>query len=144
MKSFGIHAKPIRLISSALLLAFSSMAMPAMAYDTSQSTQAPTTKAQPASPATTSIAKPSCPCKCQRPYRRFTKAMEELKKEGLVSNEDIKKIYDALMKIPLETLDAAPDKDLAAADALYKDKVLTEEQYNKISTFLKQNTPQKP
>ena len=135
MKPFLFHSKRISIISSTLLLTLSSAIIPTMAHETNHIllTQAPTNNSE----------RPH-PHPHKRPFRRFTAALESLKQEGLVSSDDIKKIYDALMKIPPETLDSNTDRDLAAADALYKDKVLTEEQYNKICTFLKQNAPRRP
>lgn len=135
MKTFLFHTKRI-IISSALLLTLSSTIIPTMAHESNNLllTQAPNNN---------NSERPH-PCPHKRPFRRFTAAMESLRQEGLVSNDDIKKIYDALLKIPPETLDNNTDKDLAATDALYKDKVLTEEQYNKICTFLKQNAPRRP
>lgn len=131
MKIFSSHNKYLCIISCSLLVALSSTSIPLMANTSSNQVfdMASSTNSQ-------------CPCK--RPFRRFTAAMQLLKKEGLVSSTDIKNIYDALMKIPPETLEKVEDKDLSAAQALYNDKVLTEEQYKKISSFLKENPPRKP
>lgn len=143
MKKFFENSKPIRILSLSLLLAVSASTTPIMASEASKvplGTEAPSHMPPKDGEGPRGPHK-GCPCK--RPFRRFTDAMESLKKEGLVSANDIKTIYDALMKIPPETLEKAEDKDLSAAEALYKDKVLTEEQYKKISDFLKQNPSKK-
>lgn len=147
MKLFSRKTKVLSLICLSASLSLSALTMPIMASSLNQTesaTQAPKNSERPAPPKEgEKPQKPSHGCKCHRPFRRFTAAMDSLKQEKLVSVEDIKKIYDALMKISPETLDKTTDKDQSAADALYKDKVLTEEQYNKICAFLKANPSRK-
>lgn len=150
MKSFSRKAHVLSIICLGTSLSLSALTMPVMANSlnqVAQSTEVPQNAERPVPPKEGD--KPHAPhrngdCKCHRPFRRFTAAMDSLKQEQLISSGDIKKIYDALMKIPPETLDKATDKDQSVADALYKDKVLTEEQYNKICIFLKANPPRKP
>ena len=148
MKLFLRKARVLSLICLSTSLSLSALTVPVMANSLNQaeqSTKASQTTERPAPPKDGE--KPPMPhhkgCKCHRPFKRFTAAMDTLKKEQMISADDIKKIYDALMKIPPETLDKVEDKDQSAADALYKDKVLTEEQYQKICAFLKANPPRK-
>lgn len=147
MKLFLRKAKVLSLICLSASLSLSVLTIPIMASSLNQTesaTEAPQNSERPAPPKDgEKPQRPSHGCKCPRPFRRFTAAMDSLKQEQLVSAEDIKKIYDALMKISPETLDKTADKDQSAADALYKDKVLTEEQYNKICAFFKANPPRK-
>ena len=149
MKLFLRKAHVLSIICLGTSLSLSALTIPVMANSlnqAAQSTEAPQNGERRTPPKDGD--KPHAPhrdgdCKCHRPFRRFTAAMESLKQEQLISSEDIKRIYDALMKIPPETLDRVTDKDQSVADALYKDKVLTEEQYTKICTFLKANPPRK-
>lgn len=148
MKLFLRKANVLSIICLGTSLSLSALTMPVMANSLNQvvqSTEAPQNAERHAPPkkGERPTAPPREGCKCHRPFRRFTAAMDSLKQEQLISADDIKKIYDALMKIPPETLDKVVDKDQSAADALYKDKVLTEEQYKKICTFLKANPPRK-
>lgn len=147
MKLFLRKARVLSLICLSASLSLSALTMPIMASSLNQTesaTEAPQNAERPAPPKEgEKPSKHSHGCKCHRPFKRFTAAMDSLKQEQLISADDIKKIYDALMKIPPETLDRTTDKDQSAADALYKDKVLTEEQYNKICAFLKANPPRK-
>lgn len=148
MKLFLRKANVLSIICLGTSLSLSALTMPVMANSLNQvvqSTEAPQNAERHAPPkkGERPAAPPREGCKCHRPFRRFTAAMDSLKQEQLISADDIKKIYDALMKIPPETLDKVVDKDQSAADALYKDKALTEEQYKKICTFLKANPPRK-
>lgn len=138
MKLLSKKAKVLSCICLSTSLSLSALTLPIMANSFNKiesTTQAPEKTERPS--------KPCHGCKRHRPFKRFTAAMNTLKEEKLVSAEDIKKIYDALMKIPPETVEESPDKDQSIADALYKDKVLTEEQYQKICAFLKANPPRK-
>lgn len=148
MKLFLRKANVLSIICLGTSLSLSALTTPVMANSLNQvvqSTEVPQNTERPAPP--NEGERPAAPpregCKCHRPFRRFTAAMNSLKQEQLISADDIKKIYDALMKIPPETLDKVADKDQSAADALYKDQVLTEEQYKKICAFLKANPPRK-
>ncbi len=147
MKLFLRKARVLSLICLSASLSLSPLTMPIMAHSLNQAesaTEAPQNSERPAPPESgKKPPKPSHDCKCHRPFRRFTAAINSLKEAQLISADDIKKIYDALMNIPPETFDKVTDKDQSAADALYKDKVLTEEQYNKICAFLKANPPRK-
>lgn len=79
-------------------------------------------------------------CKCKSPFKRFITAIETLEHENTISKDDFQKIIDALMQIPIKTLRKVEDKDQAAADMLYKDKILTETQYKRITELLKQSS----
>ncbi|MBQ1275332.1 MAG: hypothetical protein IIY08_08100 [Cellulosilyticum sp.] len=76
-------------------------------------------------------------CKYNQPFKRFTTALETLERDKVLSKEDVKKVMDILIQIPLETLDAVEDKDQAVAHMLYKDKILTELQYQKLMDLLR-------
>ena len=82
-------------------------------------------------------------CKCKLPFKRFTMAVETLESENTISKDDAQKIIDALMQISRETLHKVEDKDQAAADMLYKDKILTETQYKRITELLKESSKQR-
>ncbi len=74
-----------------------------------------------------------------RPFKRFNFAIETLKLDNKLSAEDVKKIYSVIIKIPPESLKEMKDKDQSVADMLYKDKIITQEQYDLICTFLKEH-----
>lgn len=75
--------------------------------------------------------------KCPHAYKKLIAAIESLKKDGLITEEEVMKIYKSFSRLPKEILENAEDKDLAIAEALYKDQLLTESQYNKILEILK-------
>lgn len=81
-----------------------------------------------------------CPY-CQHPFRRLISSMHALKKEGLMTESEFKKAFDAAMVLPIDSFKKAKDKDQYAANTLYKHKVITKAQYKKISAFLKNNPP---
>lgn len=140
---FSKSGKKFNLICLCMWLSLLTFASPLWASSSQSEQESSPPKAEkPVPPGDESHHRPKqkdCPCK--RPFRRFTLAINSLKQEGLISSDDIKKIYDALMKIPPQTLDQSADKDLSAAEMLHKDKILTDEQYQKIREFLKQNPP---
>ena len=76
-------------------------------------------------------------CKYNQPFKRFTTALETLERDKIISKEDVKKIMDTLIQIPIETLNTVVDKDQVVAHMLYKDKILTELQYEKLIDLLR-------
>ena len=100
--------------------------------------------AAPERPAPPALNDGSRPCKpCQRPFKRLVAAMHELKKADAMTEDEFKKAFDTLMRIPRETFKDTKDMDQTAADTLYKGKVITDAQYKKISEFLKSNPSQR-
>lgn len=77
-------------------------------------------------------------CKpCQRPFKRLVKAMHDLKKINEMTDDEFRKAFDALVKIPTEKLANSTDPDQTAAEFLYKEKILSEAQFKKICGALK-------
>lgn len=132
MKNTFIHSKKLSLLILSLCLISSSNLSYLMA-----------TSASSPNPQSTSLdskqsSKPSqIYSKEQRPFKRFTAAMEILEQKNIISKDDIKKIMKALMQLSIDTLMRTEDPDQAAADTLLRDKILTPEQHQKISELLK-------
>lgn len=145
MKHRLSHSKRIILLLTTLCLSLSSSIFPVVASTLKQSnssTSSSNANATKSSPNEKDMHRPPN-CKCNKPpFRRFVSALKQLEQDNMLSKEDFTKVMDALHQISRETLNKVDDKDQAVADALYKDKVLTEKQYKKISEILK-STAQK-
>jgi len=74
---------------------------------------------------------------CHAMYQKLVDAVVTLKREGVFTDKEIAAIHEFFATVPKEVLDAAPDKNMAIADALLKGKIITQEQYNKIVEYLK-------
>lgn len=140
---FSKSGKKFSVVCLCMLLGLSNLTNPLLASSATHSGEATSSTTERQAPPKDKPPHGHRDCPCQRPFRRFTMAMDQLKKDKLISGDDIKKIYHALMKIPPDTLYKVEDRDLTAAEMLHKDKILTDEQYQKISEFLKQNPPKR-
>lgn len=77
-------------------------------------------------------------CKpCQRPFKRLVKAMHDLKKMNEMTDDEFRKAFDALVKIPTDKLANSADPDQTAAEFLCKEKIISEAQLKKICEALK-------
>ena len=132
--------KKIGYITLCLCMTFSMFFAPVRAAHTSSITVSATTKEPTISAApmqggnkpTGGLCKP-----CQRPFKRLVKAMHDLKKINEMTDDEFKKAFDTLVKIPKEKLAGSTDPDQTAAELLYKDKILSEAQFKKICEALK-------
>ena len=141
MKKLLVNSKKLSFIVLAFSLFSSSLFASTMAPPAPNS-NAPKVGASTSSDNGKTPNSPNGDCKCKCPFKRFASAVEALEKDKTLSSEDTKKIMNALMQIPRESLNRVEDKDQAVADMLYKDKILTEAQYKKISELLKASNKQ--
>ena len=129
MKKFLVNTKIMGVLSLSLCLLFSSICPQLIA----STVPAPTTnssKSETDTPQGENV-------RGIHPFKRLAAAINTLEKNNIISKDDVKKIMKSLLQISIDSLSRSEDKDQAAADILYRDKILTKEQYDKITELLK-------
>lgn len=124
--------KKYTLLFTTLCLSLSTLTAPIYAQNEASSKYAPTAPTSSRAPIQNSTCKP-----CERPFRRLVKAMHTLKKANEMTEDEFKKAYTTIVKMPKETFKDAADPDLKAAELLHKGRMITDDQYKKICESLK-------